>query len=75
MRMLKLLVIFIKISLFLGTWQAQSVKHVTTDLGVISSSPTLGMEPALKKKIISITLGYNWTFPRVYINSLIFEHE
>ena len=31
-------------------WLAQSVKHVTLDLGVVSSSPTLGMEPTKKKK-------------------------
>lgn len=27
-----------------GTWLAQSVKHVTLDLGVVSWSPTLGGE-------------------------------
>ena len=32
------------------TWVAQSVEYVTLDLGVMSSSPTLGMEPTLKKK-------------------------
>jgi len=33
-----------------GTWLAQSVKHVTLDLGVVSLSPTLGVEFTLKKK-------------------------
>ena len=28
-----------------GTWLAQSAEHVTLDLRVMSSSPTLGMEP------------------------------
>jgi len=28
-----------------GTWLAQSVEHVTLYLTVMSSSPTLGMEP------------------------------
>ena len=27
-----------------GTWLAQSVKHATLDLGVVSSSPTLGVQ-------------------------------
>ena len=27
-----------------GTWLAQSIEHVTLDLGVMSSSPTLGVE-------------------------------
>ena len=27
-----------------GAWQAQSVERVTVDLGVVSSSPTLGIE-------------------------------
>ena len=27
-----------------GTWLAQSIEHVTLDLGVVSSSPTLGIE-------------------------------
>ena len=27
-----------------GTWLAQLVKHATLDLGVVSSSPTLGVE-------------------------------
>ena len=30
---------------------AQSVKHGTLDLGVMSLSPTLGLEPTLKKLI------------------------
>lgn len=33
-----------------GGWLAQSVKHMTFDLGVISSSPTLGVELTKKKK-------------------------
>ena len=35
---------------FRGTWLAQSVEFVTLDLGVVSSSPTLGVEFTLKKK-------------------------
>ena len=31
-------------------WLAQSVEHVTLDLEVIGLSPTLGVEPTLKKK-------------------------
>jgi len=31
-------------------WLAQSVEHATLDLGVMSSSPTLGTELTLKKK-------------------------
>jgi len=27
-----------------GTWLAQSVQHVTLDLGVVNLSPTLGIE-------------------------------
>ena len=33
-----------------GAWLAQSVEHATLDLRVVSSSPTLDMEPTLKKK-------------------------
>ena len=33
-----------------GTWLAQSVQHVTLDPGVVSSSPTLGIEFTEKKK-------------------------
>jgi len=33
-----------------GTWLAQSVKHVTPDLGVVSWSPTMGVEITLKNK-------------------------
>lgn len=32
-----------------GAWQAQLVQQVTLDLGVFSSSPILGVEPALNK--------------------------
>ena len=32
-----------------GTWLAQSVEHVTFDLGVVSSSPTLGGERTSNK--------------------------
>lgn len=28
-----------------GVWLAQSVKHETPDLGIVSSSPTLDVEP------------------------------
>ena len=34
----------------MGAWLAQSVEHVTPDLRVMSSSPTLDVEPTLKKK-------------------------
>lgn len=27
-----------------GSWRAQSEEHVTPDLGVVSSSPSLGVE-------------------------------
>jgi len=33
-----------------GTWLTQLVEHVTLDLGVVSSSPTLDMEPTSKNK-------------------------
>lgn len=33
-----------KMKFFRGTWLAQSVEHVTLDLGVVSLSPTLGVE-------------------------------
>ena len=32
-----------------GTWLAQLVERGTLDLGVVSSNPTLGVEPALQK--------------------------
>ena len=32
-----------------GAWLAQSVKHVTLDLRVVSSSPMLGIELTFKK--------------------------
>ena len=35
--------------MFQGAWLAQSVGHVTLDLGVVGSSPTLGVEITLKK--------------------------
>ena len=34
-----------------GTWLSQSVEHATPDLGVMSSSPMLGIEITLKNKI------------------------
>ena len=34
-----------------GTWRAQSVECVTLDLGVVSWSPTLGVETTLKKSL------------------------
>ena len=37
-----------------GTWLAQSMKHETLDLGVMSLSPMLGIEPAKKNKYIKI---------------------
>jgi len=30
-------------------WLAQSVEHMTLDLGVVNSSPVLGGEPTLRK--------------------------
>ena len=32
-----------------GAWLARSVEQVTLDLGVVSSSPALGMEPTENK--------------------------
>lgn len=32
-----------------GSWRAQGVERVTLDLGVVDSSPTLGMEITFKK--------------------------
>ena len=48
--------------LFLGTWLAQLVEHVTLDLGVMSLSPTLSVGDylkinKLKKKKFSGRLG------------------
>ena len=37
-----------------GVWLAQSVEHVTLDLGVVSSSPTLDVEITYKKVILLI---------------------
>lgn len=34
---------------FGGTWLAQLVQHVTSDLGVLTLSPTLDVEITLKK--------------------------
>ena len=34
-----------KVESLWGAWMAQLVEHVTLDLRVMSSSPTLGMEP------------------------------
>ena len=33
-----------------SSWLAQSVEHVTLDLEVVSSSPTLGIEITFKKR-------------------------
>ena len=33
-----------------GTWLAQLVEHMTFDLGVVSSSPVLGIEITLKNE-------------------------
>ena len=33
---------------FRGAWLGQSVEHVTLDLGVVSLSPTFGVEITLK---------------------------
>ena len=32
-----------------GTWMAQSMERVTLDLGVVNSSPTLGIEHKKKR--------------------------
>ena len=41
-----------------GTWLIQWVQHATLDLRIMSSSPTLGIEPTLeKKKMTKITGG------------------
>lgn len=37
-----------------GTWPAQSVKHETPDLAVLSSSPTMGLEPTFKKFVFQL---------------------
>ena len=34
-----------------GTWRVQSVEHVTLDLGVVSSSPMLGVEITFKNRL------------------------
>ena len=42
------------------TWLALSIEHVTLDLGVVSSSPTLGIEkkmPVSKKKNVRTSVG------------------
>ena len=39
-----------------GAWLAQSVKHMTLDLGVVSSSPTLGVDDLQKKKKVRYDL-------------------
>ena len=36
--------LFFKSNMVQGTWLAQSVEHATLDLGVVSASPTLGVE-------------------------------
>ena len=38
----------LKIELDWGTWLAQSVEHVTLDLRVVSSCPTLGVKITYK---------------------------
>ena len=35
-----------------GIWLAQSIEHATVDLGVMSSSPRLGVEITTKKKLL-----------------------
>ena len=37
-----------------GAWMAPSVEHVTLDFRVVSSNPTLGVEPIKKKKGLSL---------------------
>jgi len=39
-----------------GTWLAPLVKHATLDLGVMSSSPMLGVELTLKKKMRNLNV-------------------
>ena len=42
----------LKLYMFRGAWLAQSVEYGTLDLGVVSLSPTLGVEVTLKNKYI-----------------------
>ena len=44
-----ILIFLLKIMEYRGTSLAQLVEHVTLDLRVVSSSPTLGIELTLKK--------------------------
>ena len=48
-----------------GTWLAQSVKHATLDLGVVSSSPTWGLEATQKRK--KQKQQYSISLPELYL--------
>ena len=43
-----------KYKIYQGAWLAQSVEHVTLDLRVMCSSPTLGLELALKDVCVCV---------------------
>ena len=38
-------VLYLRENNYGGAWLAQLVEHVTLDLGIVSSSPTIGIEP------------------------------
>ena len=40
-----------------GSWLARSVEHVTLDLRVVSSNPTLGVEITIKRQWVHGTLS------------------
>ena len=53
----------LKNSFLWGTWLARSTECETLDLRVVSSSPTLGMEPTLKKKNLN-KKSFLWPIPK-----------
>ena len=57
---------FLKKCGFKGAWLASSEKHVTLDLGVVSSGPTLGVKITLK------SLGAPGWLSQLSIQLLIF---
>ena len=56
-------------------WVAQSVQHVTLDLRVVGSSPTLGVGLTLKKKINRKTNKLKKSFFLTFIHFRETEHE
>lgn len=46
--------------LCLGSWLAQSTEHGTLNLRIKSSSPTMGMKPALRKKKKKVIKKSHW---------------